>query len=109
MAQLLDKWHAETTPTHNLDEILKSGSIPYSCWNLGAVEIGSKTDAILTYMFENVFEVLDHQINGCISMLTTIWPEIPGSEADADHPTSFTDRSHLCVLQFSTWRTQSMR
>ena len=57
MAQLLDQWLAVTTRTHDLDEILQSGSISYSCRDLGAVEIGSKTDAVLTYMFENVFEV----------------------------------------------------
>ena len=68
---------------------MQSGSIPYSCWDLGAVEIGSKTDAVLTYQFENAFEVLDHQVNGCISILTTVWAEIVGSEVDADHAHRF--------------------
>ena len=47
-------------PTHELDQILQSGSIPYSCWDLSAIEIGSKTDAVLTHMFENVLKVFDH-------------------------------------------------
>jgi len=109
VAQLLDQWLAVTTRTHDLDEILQSGSIAYSCWDLGAVEIGSKTDAVLTYQFENVFEVLDHQVNGCISILTTVWAEIVGSEVDADHATGFTDRSQLLVREISGMRAQSMR
>ena len=109
MAQLLDQWLAVTTRTHDLDEILQSGSIPYSCWDFSAIEIGSKTDAVLTYMFENVFEVLDHQVNGCISILTTVWAEIAGSEVDTDHATGFTDHSQLLVRKISGMRAQSMR
>ena len=60
VAQLLDQWLAETMPTHELDQILQSGSIPYSCRDLSAIEIGSKTDAVLTHMFENVLKVFDH-------------------------------------------------
>jgi hypothetical protein len=41
VAQLLDQWLAVTTRTHDLDEILQSGSISYSCRDLGAVDIGS--------------------------------------------------------------------
>src|SRR5205807_9506685 len=95
VAQLLDQWLAVTTRTHDLDEILQFGSIPHSCWDLGAVEIGSKTDAVLAYIFENMFEVLDHQVNGCINIPTTVWAEIAGSEVDADHATGFTDHSQL--------------
>jgi hypothetical protein len=72
---------------------LQSSSIPYFCWNLGAVEIGSKTDAVLTYTFENVLEVLDHQVNGCVSILTTVRAEVASSEVNTDHAAGFTDRS----------------
>jgi len=47
-------------PTHELDQILQSGGIPYSRRDLSAIEIGSKTDAVLTHMFENVLKVFDH-------------------------------------------------
>jgi len=80
---------------------LQSSSTPYSCWNLGAIEIGSKTDAVLTYMFENVFEVLDHQVNGGVCILTTVWAEVASSEVDADHAAGFTDRSQLLVGEIS--------
>jgi hypothetical protein len=109
VAQLLNQWLAVTTRTHDLDEILQSASISYSCRDLGAVEIGSKTDAVLTYMVENVFEVLDHQVNGCISILTTIRVEVAGSEVDSDHAAGFTDRSQLLVREILGMRAQSMR
>ena len=65
---------------------MQSSSISYSCWNLGAVKIGSKTDAVLTYTIENVLEVLDHQVNGCVGILTTVRAEVASSEVDADYP-----------------------
>ena len=65
---------------------MQSSGTPDSCWNLGAVKIGSKTDAVLTYMFENVLEVLDHQVNGGVSILMTVRAEVASSEVDADYP-----------------------
>ena len=88
---------------------MQSSSISYSCWNLGAVKIGSKTDAVLTYTFENVLEVLDHQVNGCVGILTTVRAEVASSEVDADHAAGFTDRSQLLVGEISRMRAQSMR
>src|SRR5215831_5768175 len=109
VAQLLDQWLAVTTRAHDLDQILQSSGIPYSCWNLGAVEIGSKTDAVLTYMFENVLEVLDHLVNGGVSILTTVWAEVVSGEVDADHAVGLADRSQLLVGEISRMRAQSMR
>ena len=94
---------------NDLDQILQSGSIPYSYRDLGPIEIGSKTDAVLTHMFENVLEVFDHQINGRICILTTVWAEIASGEVDADHAPGFTDRSQLLVSEISRMWAQSMR
>ena len=43
-------------------------------------------DAVLTYMFENVLEVLDHQVNGCDSMLTTVRAEVASCELSGGCP-----------------------
>src|SRR5262249_40064852 len=64
---------------------------------------------VLTYMFENVLEVLDHEVNGCVSVLTTVRAEVAGSEVNADHAAGFTDRSQLLVGEISRMRAQSMR
>src|SRR5215471_642379 len=93
----------------DLDQILQSSSIPDPCWNLGAVKIGSKADAVLTDTFENVLEVLDHQVNGGVSILTTVRAEVASSEVDADYAAGFTDRSQLLVGEISRMRAQSMR
>jgi len=53
--------------------------------DLGAVEIGSKADAVLTNVFENVLEVLDHQFSGCVCIPATVWAEEASSEVDADN------------------------
>ena len=60
-------------------------------------------------MFENVLEVLDHQVNGGVSILTTVRAEVASSEVDADHTAGFTDRSQLLVGEVSGMRAQSMR
>src|ERR1700704_1715084 len=96
-------------PTHDLDQILQSGSIPYSSRDLGAIEIGSKADAVLTHMFENVLEVFDHQVNGRVCILTTVRAEIASSEVDADHAPGFSDRSQLFVGEISRMWAQSIR
>jgi hypothetical protein len=88
---------------------LQSGSISYSAWDLGAVEIGSKADAVLTNMFENVIEVLDHQFSGCVRILATVWAEKAGSEVDADNAAGFTDCGQLLVGEISRMRAQGMR
>jgi hypothetical protein len=75
----------------------------------GEVMVMASRRAVLTYMFENVFEVLDHQVNGCISILTTIRAEVAGSEVDSDHAAGFTDRSQLLVREISGMRAQNMR
>ena len=46
---------------------------PISAGILRAVEIGSKADAVLANMFENVLEVVDHQLDGRVRILPTIW------------------------------------
>jgi hypothetical protein len=108
-ANLLDQVLPETTRTHDLHKILQSCSISYSGWDLGAVEVGSKADAVLTNMFENVIEVLDQQLSGCVRILTTVGAEEAGSEVNADNAAGFTDCSQLLVGEISRMGAQSVR
>lgn len=109
VAQLLDQRLAVTPHSHDLHQILQPGSISYSCRDRGAVKIGSKADAVLADMFENMLEVVDHQFNQCIRIPAAIWPEEARREVDPDNTAGFTDRSQLNVGKIPGMRAQSMR
>src|SRR4029077_7076865 len=74
-----------------------------------AAEIGSKADAVLANMFENVIEVLDHQFNRRVWIPMTVWAEEARREIDANNTAGFTDCSQLNVGEISRMRAQSMR
>src|SRR5262245_56318452 len=77
---LLNERLVVTAGTHDRDQTRQSGRVTQSGRDRGAVEIGPKTDAILTDMFEQVLEVLDDQVDRGIGVLTTVRAKKTGGE-----------------------------
>src|SRR5579862_4648414 len=83
-AQFLDQRLAKAALAHRLHQILQSGGIADLRRDRGAVEIGAQSDAVLAGMFEHVLDMLDHQVQRRILVLTAVGTQEARREVDAD-------------------------
>src|SRR5271156_4042426 len=108
-AQFFDQRLAKATLTHRPDQYLQSGGIAEFRRDHCAVEVGAKSNAVLTGMFEHVLDMLDNQFHWRVLVVTAVRTQEARREIDADETAGFTDGRQLPVGQIARMRADGMR